>query len=56
MAARRVGDQEQKDFSPLGKQLFFMSILRKQNYIVLTPNMAALSSDCKPRITNQNFQ
>ena len=45
-----VDGQEQKHFSPLGTKLYFhVNSLRKYSF-VLTPNMAALSRDCKPRI------
>ena len=46
-----VGGQEQKHFSPVGTKLYFhVNSLRKYSF-VLTPNMAALSRGCKPRIT-----
>ena len=45
-----VGGQEQKHFSPLGTKLYFHVNSSRKNSIVLTPNMAALSRGCKPRI------
>lgn len=44
-----VGGQEQKHFSPLGTKLYFHVNSSWKNYIVMTPNMAALSRGCKPR-------
>ena len=44
-----VNGREQKHFSPLGtKRYFLMNSPRK--FFALTPNMAALSRGCKPRI------
>ena len=45
-----VGGQEQKHFSPLGTKLHFHVNYSRKSSIVLTPNMAALSRGCKPRI------
>ena len=45
-----VGGQEQKHFSPLGTKLYFHVNSLRKNSIVLTPNMAAMSRGCKPRI------
>ena len=45
-----VGGQEQKHFSPLETKLYFHVNSSRKNTIVLTPNMAALSCSCKPRI------
>ena len=45
-----VDGQEQKHFSPLETKFFFHVNSSRKNYIVLTPNMAALSRGCKPRI------
>ena len=45
-----VGGQEQKHFSPLGTKLYFHLNSSRKYYFVLTPNMAALSRGCKPRI------
>ena len=46
--------KNKKGFSPLGtKQLYFHVNSSRKNYIVLTPNMAALSRGCKPRIEKQ---
>ena len=45
-----VGGQEQKHFSPLGTKLYFHFNSSRKSSIVLTPNMAALSRCCKPRI------
>ena len=45
-----VGGQEQKLFSPLGTKLYFHVNSWKKYSFVLTPNMAALSRGCKPRI------
>ena len=51
-----VGGQEQKHFSPLGTKLnFHVNSSRKYSF-VLTPNMAALSRGCKPRIRQAVFQ
>ena len=53
-AAMLVGGQEQKHFSPLGTKLnFHVNSSRKYSF-VLTPNMAALSRGCKPRIPQVN--
>ena len=46
-----VGGQEQKHFSPLGTKLFFHVHSSRKYSFVLTPNMAALSRGCKPRIS-----
>ena len=45
-----VGGQEQKHFSPLGTKLYFHVNFSRKYSCVLTPNMAALSRGCKPRI------
>ena len=45
-----IGDQGQKHFSPLGTKLYFQVNSSRKNFIVLTPNMSALSRGCKPRI------
>ena len=45
-----VGGQEQKHFSPLGTKLYFHVNSSRKYSFVLTPNMAALSRGCKPRI------
>ena len=45
-----VGGQEQKHFSPLGTKLYFHVNFSRKYSFVLTPNMAALSRGCKPRI------
>ena len=45
-----VGGQEQKHFSPLGTKLYFHVNYSRKYSFVLTPNMAALSRGCKPRI------
>ena len=37
-------------FSPLGTKLYFHGNSLRKNAVVLTPNMAALSRGCKPRI------
>ena len=47
---RHVGGQKQKHFSPLGTKLYFHINSSSNISIVLTPNMAALSRGCKPRI------
>ena len=39
-----------KHFSPLGTKRYFPVNSSRKNSIVLTPNMAALSRGCKPRI------
>ena len=39
-----------KRFSPLGTKLYFHGNYSRKNSVVLTPNMATLSSDCKRRI------
>ena len=44
-----VGGQEQKHFSPLGNKIYFHVNSLRQNSLVLTPNMSALSRSCKPR-------
>ena len=46
----RVGGQEQKHLSPLGTKLHFHVNSSRKYSFVLTPNMAALSRACKPRI------
>ena len=46
-----VGGQEQKHFSPLGTKLYFHVNSSRKYSFVLTPNMAALSRGCKPRIS-----
>ena len=45
-----VGGQEQKHFSPRGTKLYFHVNSSRKYSFVLTPNMAALSRGCKPRI------
>ena len=45
-----VGGQEQKHFSPLGTKLYFHVNYSRKYSFVLTPNMAALSRGCKPRV------
>ena len=45
-----VGGQEQKNFSPLGTELYVHLNSSRKNSIVLTLNMAALKHNCKPRI------
>ena len=45
-----VDGQEQKHVFPLGTKLHFHLNFLWKNCIVLTPNMATLSSDCKQRI------
>ena len=45
-----VGGQEQKHFSPLWFKLHFHVNSSRKNSKVLTPNTAALSRGCKPRI------
>ena len=45
-----VGDQEQKHFSPRGTKLYFHVNFSRKYSFVLSPNMAALSRGCKPRI------
>lgn len=45
-----VGGQEQKHFPPLGTKLYFHVNSSRKYSFVLTPNMAALSRGCKPRI------
>ena len=45
-----VDGQEQKHFSPLGTKLYFHVNTSRKYSFVLTPNMAALSRGCKPRI------
>ena len=47
-----VGGQEQKHFSPLGTKLYFHVNFSRKYSFVLTPNMAAFSRGCKPRIGN----
>ena len=49
-----VGGQEQKHFSPLGTKLYFHVNSSRKYSFVLTPNMAALSCGCKPRIVLKN--
>ena len=39
-----------KIISLLGAKLYFHVNSSRKNYIVLTPNVAALSHGCKPRI------
>ena len=51
-----VGGQEQKHFSPLGTKLYFHVNSSRKYSFVLTPNMAALSRGCKPRIRQAVFQ
>ena len=51
-----VGGQEQKHFSPLGTKLYFHVNSSRKNSIVLTPNMAALSRGCKPRILEKSLR
>lgn len=43
-------DQEQEHFSPLGTKLHFHVNSARKNSILFTPNMAAQSRGCKPRI------
>ena len=50
MSRRLAGGQDQKHFSPVGSKLYFHVNSSRKKYIVLNPNMAALSSGCKPRI------
>ena len=45
-----VNAQEKKLSSPLGTKLYFHVNSSRKNSILLTPNMAALSHGCKPRI------
>ena len=45
-----VDGQEQKHFSPLGTELYFHVNSLRKNSFVSTPNIAALSRGCKPRI------
>ena len=42
-----------KAFSPLGTKLYFQVNSSRKYSFVLTPNMAALSRGCKPRIHNR---
>jgi len=42
--------QEQKHCSRLGTKLYFHVNSSRKNSIVLTPNMAALTCGCEPRI------
>ena len=49
-----VGGQEQKHSSPLGTKLYFHVNSSRKYSFVLTPNMAALSRGCKPRIIVSN--
>ena len=49
-----VGGQEQKHFSPLGTKLYFHVNYSRKYSFALTPNMAALSRGCKPRILLKN--
>ena len=50
-AGVHVGGQEQKHFAPLGTKLCCVVYSsKKKNSIVLTPNMAALSHGCSPRV------
>ena len=51
-----VGGQEQKHFSPLGTKLHFHVHSSRKSSTVLTPNMAALSRGCKPRILAITFK
>ena len=52
-----VGGQGQKHFSPLGTKLYFHVNFSSKRSIILTPNRAALSRGCKPRIeTKRNKQ
>ena len=48
-----VGGQAQKHFSPLGTKLYFHVNSSRKYSFVLTPNMAALSHGCKPRIVHK---
>ena len=50
-----VGGQEQKHFSPLGTKLYFHVNFSRKYSFVLTPNMAALSRGCKPRICHASW-
>lgn len=45
-----VGGQEQKNFSPLGTELYVHLNSSRKNSILLTLNMAALKRNCKARI------
>ena len=45
-----VGGQKQKYFSPLATKFYFHVNSSRKNSVVLTPNKAALSPGCKPRI------
>ena len=45
-----LGGHEQKTFSLLGTKVYFHVNSSRKKSIVLTPNMAALSHGCKPRI------
>ena len=49
-----IGGQEQKHFSLLGTKLYFPVNSLRKNSIILTPNMAALSGGCKPRIQSND--
>ena len=51
-----VGGQEQKHFSPLGTKLYFHVNSSRKYSFVLTPNMAALSRGCKPRILRSHHR
>ena len=44
--------KNQKHISPLGTKLYFYVNFSRKISIVLTPNMAALSRGCKPRIVS----
>ena len=50
-----VGGQEQKHFSPLGTKLYFHVNFSRKYSFVLSPNMAALSRGCKPRIKRERL-
>ena len=49
-AGVHVCGQEQKHFAPLGTKLCCDVYSSKKNSIVLTPNIAALSHGCSPRV------
>ena len=50
-----VGGKKQKHFCSLGTKLCFHVNSSSKNYIVLTPNMAALSRDRKPIVKFRTF-
>ena len=50
-SAMLIGGQEQKHFCLLGTKLYFHVNSSRKNSVLLTPNMAALSCGCTPRIT-----